>query len=75
MKYQLKHRLGIEAAKVCNDKFGASLSLKPDDLAIGEVVTLPEAAYGWLAESYASLLEPQVVKGEAKKPAITAPAK
>lgn len=78
MKYELKQSLGSDDARFCNDKFNASLSLKAGDLAIGETVTLPESAYKWLTEGrgYVSLLEPvEKVKGESKKPELTAPAK
>lgn len=78
MKYELQHNLGAVDARCLNDNYGTQLSTKPADLAAGEVIELNERAHDYLVKTkkYTSLLEPaSSVTGEAKKPAITAPAK
>ena len=78
MKFELKQSLGLDDAKFCNDEFGTHLSLKAADLAEGETVDLTDKAVKHLKErrGYTALLEPaEKLKGEAKKPELTAPAK
>ncbi len=75
MKFELKQNLGTDDATLCNKELCASLSLKAADLVAGTVVDLPEPAAQWLTKRYPALLQPVNVRGEAKKPEITAPAK
>lgn len=77
MKYQLLHNLGTDDANYCNKHLGTSLSIKAADLAAGSTVSLTEQAAVYLTErkGYTSLLEPEKVRGESKRPELTAPAK
>lgn len=78
MKYELKHNLGMSDAVILNEKYGARLSLKVEDLLAGKVIDLPDSAAEYLTKhrGYIYLLDtPGNVTGEAKKPALTAPAK
>ena len=77
MKYTLQQNLGLDDAKFCNDKYGASLPIDVKKLVAGETVELSEAAHKYLTvgKGYIGLFEATTVRGEAKKPEITAPAK
>lgn len=76
MQYRLGSSLGLIDARKCNADFGAHLPLVPASLSKGQVVELPETAAAYLSKKYKALLEPvEKVKGESKKPEITAPAK
>jgi len=77
MQYRLKHTLGLIDARACND-LGESLPIDSSKLATGCVIELGDKGYAYLtkAKGYAGLLEPAgKVKGEAKQPEVTAPAK
>lgn len=77
MKYQLTQNLGLDDAKRCNDQLKCSLPLDAKQLSTGSTVELSDVAAKWLTEGkgYTGLLAPLGIKGEAKKPEITAPAK
>jgi hypothetical protein len=78
MQYRLLHRLGQLDARACNDSFGAKLSLDAKDLGRGCVIDLPEPAFNYLTKTkgHVALMEPAGnVKGNAKQPEVTAPAK
>lgn len=78
MKYQLQQNLGLDDARHCNAHFGCQLPTVPAELAVGNTVSLTDAAVNYLTvtKGYTALLEePGKVKGEAKRPEITAPAK
>ncbi len=77
MKFELKQNLGLDDVNFCNKEFHASLSTDPKDLVAGQIVDLPEKAVKWLTENrrLTALLQPANIRGEAKKPEITAPAK
>lgn len=78
MKFQLLQNLGLDDARLCNDKFNASLPVDAKGLTAGSTVDLPAAAVKYLTEGkgYTALLEPVgKITGEAKKPELTAPAK
>lgn len=77
MQYRLLHTLGLVDARECN-KLGESLSIKVQDLAAGCVISLGDKGYAFLTETkgYKGLLEQvEKVRGVAKQPEVTGPAK
>lgn len=78
MKFQLLQNLGLADAKHCNAACGCSLSVDEASLVRGSTIDLTDSAAQWLknVRGYSALLAPAgSVKGEAKKPELTAPAK
>lgn len=73
MQVRFLQNLGIADCRLVKDKTGHEL--KVDECKIGNVVDMSQRAYELLASKYKTLLEPVNVKGEAKKPEITAPSK
>lgn len=76
--YTLNDSLGLDDARRCNKDLGCALDLDPKSLAKGQSVTLTDAAVEYLTEKRGLRLllsAESRVKGQAKQPEITAPAK
>lgn len=74
MQYRFTQNLGSEDARYIRQHFHFDLDHK--ECTIGAVVEIKEDAASYLNGKYKALLEPvESVKGVAKKPEITAPAK
>jgi hypothetical protein len=80
MQYRLTQNLGLDDARHCNAALRASLDLSdPKSFAAGSIIELPKEAAEWLTgpkgRGMGALLEPANVRGQAKQPEVTAPAK
>jgi hypothetical protein len=76
MLVRFKNNLGLADIRLLKDKAGVDLEIK--QCKEGETCELPQKAVDVLISKYGakqSLFEAVSVKGEAKKPEITAPAK
>lgn len=73
MLVRFNQNLGLLDIRLVKDKTGHELN--PADCKAGCTTDLPARAAELLGSKYKSLFEPVNVKGEAKKPEITAPSK
>jgi len=73
MQVRFLQNLGLLDIRALKDKHG--IELKAADCKIGSVVDIPSKAFDVLSGKYKAVVEAVNVKGEAKKPEITAPAK
>ena len=75
MRVKFNQNLGADDARAIGDKFGCKID--PKQCTVGAVVDLDDEAAAALAEKYKALFEAvnSDVRGQAKKPEVTAPAK
>ena len=73
MRVTFLQNLGTTDAAECKKRFGTAIDAS--QCRIGETVELPDPAAEFLAEKYPALFEATSVRGQAKKPEVTAPAK
>ena len=73
MRVTFLQNLGTADAADCKTRFGSVIDA--NQCRIGETVELPDAAAEHLAGKYPALFEAASVRGTAKKPEVTAPAK
>lgn len=74
MRVTFLQNLGLSDARLVNEKLNAGID--PTKLPqIGDTIELPDRAAEYLGSKYPALFESATVRGVAKKPEVTAPAK
>lgn len=75
MQVKFLHNLGRAEAEECSEETKAKINW--EECKAGETVNLPEAAVEWLNKRHGTdhVLFERVLKGVAKSPELTAPAK
>lgn len=73
MQVRFNQNLGLLDIRQLKDKTG--IVVDPAECKAGNTVDLPAKAVEFFSTKYKALFEPVNVKGEAKKPEVTAPSK